>query len=417
MIAHLLMQLEQRMSRKASFAAALSLALIATACGSPLAAPQLVPVDTAVALTLQAITAEATPAPSETPVPLPTAAPDVLAHSLYFLNQDGNGLWQIFRLAVDGHTTQQITFEPISVDAYDVSPVDGGIAYITNNQLYMVDAAGAGRRLLIDGGPVDDNNRWTNSLAAPVFSPDGQTLAYTHGGLTFMNLSTRAENRVLLNQIDTSAGFPIVGQLFAPNSYSADGARLLINIGFYEGGTFGFYSPSNNALVRFERAEGGNVCCHLNWIPDGSGVYITSPTLGMFESGLYYADAATGNVTTLLPGSAPDGTYNFADAAQVGPDNKLYFFFNNLPEIPGSGHTPLYLVRSDPDGVTGRTQLFVDAFQNINEVLWADDASLAVVVMAANPDEYSGGEAHAVYPDGRASIVLVPHASDLRWGP
>ena len=62
----------------------------------------------------------------------------------------------------------------------------------------------------------------------------------------------------------------------------------------------------------------------------------------MVESGLYHADAATGDVTTLLPGSLPDGSYNFADAAQVGPDNKLYFFFNNLPQIPVEGHTPLY---------------------------------------------------------------------------
>ena len=38
-------------------------------------------------------------------------------------------------------------------------------------------ATGAGRQLVVDGGPVDDNNRWTNSVAAPVFSPDGQILA------------------------------------------------------------------------------------------------------------------------------------------------------------------------------------------------------------------------------------------------
>ena len=264
----------------------------------------------------------------------------------------------------DGQTLQQITFEPLDVDAYDVSPADGRVAYITNNQLYLVDAAGAGRQLLIDGGPVDDNNRWTNSVGAPVWSPDGQTLAYSHGGLNFLSVGHRHRRaRCWRIRSIRSPGFPIVKELYAPRAYSPDGSKLLIDIGFYEGGTYGIYLPANNALVRFQRADGGIVCCYVNWIPDGSGVYVSSPVLGMVESGLYHADAATGNVTTLLPGSLPDGTYNFANAAQVGPDNQLYFFFNNLPQIPVEGHTPLYLVRSDPDGSSNRTQLLPDAFQ------------------------------------------------------
>jgi hypothetical protein len=137
----------------------------------------------------------------------------------------------------------------------------------------------------------------------------------------------------------------------------------------------------------------------------------------MVESGLYHAEAATGEVRTLLAGASPDGTYNFAYAAQVGADNKLYFFFNNLPAIPVEGHTPLYLVRSDPDGVTGRSQLLPDVFHNINEILWASDASLALLVITPNPNEYSGGEARVVYPDGRPGLILTSFARNLRWGP
>ena len=84
------------------------------------------------------------------------------------------------------------------------------LAYVTNNQLYLVDRAGAGRQLLIDGGPVDDNNRWTNSVGSPVWSPDGQTLAYSHGGLSFLNLTSGATTACWTNQIDTTPGFPIV---------------------------------------------------------------------------------------------------------------------------------------------------------------------------------------------------------------
>ena len=405
------------MRRLGLVATPLALAAAILACASPLAPNTLVPAETGVALTLQAMAAAATPAPSDTPAPSPTAVPDVLPHDLYFINRDSGGLWQVFRIDADGQTLHQITFEPLSVDAYDVSPTDGSIAYITNNQLYLADAAGAGRRMLIDGGPVDENNRWTNSVGSPVWSPEGQTLAYSHGGLSFLDPGTGAVNRVLQNQIDTSPGFPLVKEIYAPRAYSADGSKLLVDIGYYEGGTYGIYLPANNALVRFQRADGGIVCCDVNWIPDGSGVYITSPSLGMVESGLYYADAATGNVTALLPGALPDGTYNFAYAAQVGTDNRLYFFFNNLPQIPVESHTPLYLVRSGPDGVTDRTQLLPDAFPNINEILWAPDASLAILVITPNPDASSGGEARAVYPDGRPSIILTSFARDLRWSP
>jgi hypothetical protein len=298
-----------------------------------------------------------------------------------------------------------------------VSAKDGSLAYASNNQLLVVDAKGAGRKMLLDGGPVNDNNRWTNTVGDPVFSPDGQALAFSHGGLNFYTLSTGASTRVLDNQVDMSAGFPIVHELYSPNCYSPDGSRLLINIGFYEGGSYGIFVPASNTLIRFTRSDGTHISGYTNWAPNGSGVYVASPALGMVESGLFYADATSGNVASLLPGAPPDGTYNFAGAAQVGHDGKLNFFFNNLPAIPTSGHTPLFLVRSATDGVTGRTKLLPDAFQNINEILWAADAGLVIVLTTPDANTYSGGQAQLVYPDGRPAVMLTSSAQDLRWGP
>lgn len=408
------------MIRPRTLIASLALVSAILACATPFVPPPTLGPEqlaTGVAQTLQAMaTALPPPAPTETPVPTPTVV-NLLPHPLYFLNKDAGGLLQIFRLDADGHTLQQITFEPASVDSYDVSHKDGSVAYSTNNQLYLVDSEGAGRRLLVDGGPLDDNNRWTHSVGAPVFSPDGQTLAFSHGGLNFHALSSGVTTRVLENQVDLSAGFPIVRELYAPAAYSPDGSRLLINIGHYEGGSYGLYLPSSSELIRFKRADGRQACCYVNWVPNGSGVYLTSPSMGHDETGLFYADAASGSVTSLLPGAPPDGTYNFAFAAQVGADGKLYFFFNNLSTVPVSNHTPLYLVRSNSDGVTDRTRLLPDAFQNVNEVLWAPDASLAVVVAASADDQSASGQARIIYPDGRPAVTLVPTAQDLRWGP
>ena len=389
------------------------------ACALPAATQQ--PLDqtaTGVAATLAAIsqsTAQASPVPTQAPTA--TTAQSLLPHSVYFLNNDKNGLMQVFRLQKDGTTVEQITFEPAAVDNYDVSPADGSIVYVSNNQLYLVNADGAGRKLLLDGGPVDDNNRFMNSVGTPVWSPDGKTIAFSHGGLSFYPMDTGTIQQVLQNQIDTSAGFPLVKELYSPDRYSPDGSLLLISISFYEGGTFGIYHPADNSVVRFNRPDGGTLCCDLRWVPDGSGIYAASSTLGMVDSGLAYVDAASGKVNVLLPGSAPDGTYNFAAGPQVGSDGKLYFFFNNLPQIPTGGHTPLNLVRAGTDGITGRSTLIPETFQNINEVLWAPDASLAIVAEGPTPDVYAGGVASIVYPDGRPDVKLADFAQQMKWGP
>ncbi len=407
------------MTRLRVFIISAVLSSLLTACGAPAATqPSSDQVATSVAGTLAAVSPSAPQASAlPSPPPGPSAAPDLLPHSVYFLNNDKAGLLQVFRVQKDGKTFQQITFEPSAVDSFDVSPVDGSVVYATNNQLYLVDADGAGRKLLVDGGPVDDSNRFTNSVGMPVWSPDGKTIAFSHGGLSFYAAGTGAITKVLENQVDTSAGFPVVRELYAPNRYSPDGTKLLITITFNEAGTFGIYRPSDNSLVRFTRPDGGIVCCEVRWVPEGTGLYVASSTIGMVESGLFFVDASTGQVNTLLPGSAPDGTYNFAAGPQVGPDGKLYFFFNNLPQIPTSGHTPLQLVRSGTDGVTDRSQLVPETFQNLNEVLWAPDASLAIVAEGPTADVYAGGVASVIYPDGRPDVKLTDFAESMHWGP
>jgi len=62
--------------------ALLAITLAILACASPLQTSTLVPAETGVALTLDAISAAATPPPTDMPTPLPTEVPDVLPHPL-----------------------------------------------------------------------------------------------------------------------------------------------------------------------------------------------------------------------------------------------------------------------------------------------------------------------------------------------
>jgi hypothetical protein len=77
----------------------------------------------------------------------------------------------------------------------------------------------------------------------------------------------------------------------------------------------------------------------------------------------------------------------------------------------------MQLVRSAPDGVTGRTVLRPDTFETMNEALWAPDASFVLVAFAPISDVYVGGQVEMVYTDSRPNVVLIPYAQRLKWGP
>jgi len=398
----------------------LTLTFAAFACTLPFAIPQPSgdPVATVVAATLQALTPTASGGESPT-----TAPAGLLPHSLYYLNKDSAGVAQVYRLEADGKTVRQITFEPSAVGAYDVSQVDGSVAYVANNQLLLIDANGADRRVLVDGGPVDENNPFVSSVNEPAFSPDGETIAYWHKGLNLYAVSPEVNNLVLENVVsDPISGAPVPGELYFPQKYSPDGWKLLITVAIpnSDGISAGIYYPATDSLVRLSGAEGARLCCgEQAWSPDGSALFDANASLGFLSTGLWRVDAASGNVTTLLPSEAGDGNYNFADEPYVAPDGQLYFFFATAPAPDGfADNTPLQMVRSAADGVSGRTVLRPETFETLNEALWAPDASFVITAKAPTDSVYAGGVIELYYADATKSMIsLVPFGQQLKWGP
>lgn len=371
-------------------------------------------VGTVVAMTLTG----AAPNPGTTPVTDGSAS--LLPRSFYYLGNDGAGLTQVFRIERDGTIQHQLTSEPVSVSDYDVSLIDGSVAYVANNQLLWINADGSNRRVVVDAGAVDPNNPFITNISSPVFSPDGQTLAYGYKGLQLYSVSTGQSNLVIENQIDDAGGGLFVPrELYSPERYSPDGTKLLITLGYYEGASSAIYYPTTNALVRLEGGEGALICCDdTEWSSDGSSIYSASPTMGMFSSGMWKVDATTGEVTTLIQGDAGGGNYNVADEPYLAPDGQLYFFFATTPSPDGViMRSMLQLVRSAPDGVTGRSVISDEDFQLMNEALWAPDASFVIAAFSPSREVYQGGQADIVYLDGRPKVTLTSSAQQMKWGP
>ena len=395
----------------------------ALACASPLGNGGGPPsssdqVATVVASTLQALT------PGVSGAETPAAPTGLLLHAMYFVNTDNAGMAQVYRLETDGKTIKQLTFEPLAVGLYDVSMADGSVVYMAGNQLLLIQADGSGRRILVDGGPVDQNDPIANSISNPIFSPNGQTIAYGHKGLNLYAVSSGVSNRVLEKPVvDPISGASVQGEWYWPEKYSPDGTKLLITVAIpnSDGISAGIYFPSANSLVRISGGGSALICCgNPVWTLDGSALYSASSTVGMFSSGLWKVDASNGVVTTLLPGEADGGNFNLANKPYLAPDGQLYFFYATAAS--GSNgmiqRAPLQLVRSAPDGVTDRTVLRSETFQFLNEALWAPDASFVIIAYAPIADVYQGGILELYYTDAQKSMIsLLPYGQQMKWGP
>jgi hypothetical protein len=374
-------------------------------------------VETVVAQTISALTA---PAIQATP-PAPTSS--LLPHSLYYLGYDGANLLQVFRLEKDGVTISQLTFEPSDVAEFDISPLDGSVVFVSNNQLITVNADGSNRAMIYDGGPTDESNPFLTRINSPVWSPDGETIAFGHKGLNFYSIISGQANLVLPDIVtDQGNGFIFPEELIWPEKYSPDGSKLVLTLGYYEGASTAIYYLNGGTVVRLNPTDGERaiICCgDYAFNNDASALYAASPTFGMFNAGLWRVDTVTGNVTTLLKGDFDTNPANLADAAFIGPDGLLYFFYASIP-VTGDIVTraPLQLVRSDVDGVTNRTVLRPETFENMNEALWSPDASFVIIANPEIPDIYVGGAAQLFYIDGQKGMIpLVPFAQEMKWGP
>lgn len=407
------------MNKKTILFSFLVLLILMLACANPISTPsQPQNVETIVAATLSALTA---PASNPTVVPDSVSSTDVLPHTFHYLANSADGSLQVYRLEKDAKTVTQITFEVAEIQDYAISPIDGSVAYVVNNQLFTVNADGSNRSMIVDGGVVDEVNPFVNRLSSPIWSNDGQTIAFGYKGLNFYSIVSGQYNLLIPNQIeDQGNGFIFPNELIFPEKFSPDGNKLLLTLGYYEGASAAIYYPNGGTVVRLVGEHRGVICCDTTqWTSDSLAIYSASPTFGMFAAGLWKVDATTGNVSTLLSGDFDTNPVNLADAPLLAPDGNLYFFYASIPNTGDMvNRPPLQLVRSAPDGVTNRTVLRPELYDIMNEHLWSPDGSFVIITTAPTPDTYYGGTPVLIYTDAtKGSIGLGRFAVNMQWGP
>jgi WD40 repeat protein len=353
--------------------------------------------------------------PTKTATVAPTQTP-TLPHTLYFL-VGSQGDSQVWRLERDGASVTQITHEKTNVDAFAVSPKDGRIAFISDNQLTLLDEEGENRSLIADGQAVDINIEdyyFRSQISSPVFSPDGRMLAYGFDGLHLYDLATGEDNHVLTNLGNLMGEvFVFSKEAYVPGAWSPDGRELLIIMGYYEGSTLAVMELDTEQPFRRLRSD-GPVCCLFDWSPDGRTILVSNPYYTVDVPGLWRFDAQSGQESVVISGLQDDGSINYVGWPKQLGSGELLFFQVNIRQFSPDVGIPLTLVRSDSNGMNP-IQVRAEEF-HISEALWVQDGSMAIILQS------SGNEMIQIImarTDGAPLQILFEGQGirNLMWGP
>lgn len=302
-----------------------------------------------------------------------------LPHALYFLEGRGENA-QVWRLERDGVTRLQLTNEAAGVDEFAVSPADGSLAFVSGNQLFLMDGSGEARRLVAGEGLAEQGGEgfyYHKMVGSPVFSPDGHTLAYALDGLHLYHLSSGEDEHVLANLGNLlGEAFVFSKELYSPGPWSPDGSKLLIVMGYYEGSTLAVMDlEAEQPFTRLRST--GPVCCTFAWSEDSQSVLVANPSYTGDLPGLWRYNAQTGVEVDVIPGMNENGSINFVGWPHQPASGELVLFHVNLERFSPDVGIPLSMARSNLDG-TELLHIRTEEFQII-DAIWERDGSLVVI--------------------------------------
>lgn len=178
-----------------------------------------------------------------TAIIFPAAAQDETAPKLgYFIAPDADGIQQVFQLILDGESEpSQITFAEADVTTFGVAYDGLGVAYISDGQLIITSIHSDLPEVLAE--------ITAEFYSAPVFSQDGNYLAYSDNGAWLIDLSTR-EGRQLIADVPLEENASNAGEyaLYLPQEFIPGTTKLIVDVGVWEWNTVGILDYETGEL-------------------------------------------------------------------------------------------------------------------------------------------------------------------------
>ncbi|MFN2216131.1 MAG: NBR1-Ig-like domain-containing protein [Anaerolineales bacterium] len=348
---------------------------------------------------------------SDNPVPGPNGSPleftinievlgngqSILPAPIYFLRGERSAS-QIWKMEREGITLTQLTQENGGISRFDVNPVDGRLVYIVDYQVIIYDPSTGERQVLVQGTESDQP-------VNPLFSPDGNLLAYAKNGIHVIDLNSGDDRLVLANNSNSA---PSQFRAYFPRSWSPDSQLLSLTIGYYEWGGTGILSVADgNLLTEFDIAD------TQTWSRD-SMLYIsahaTEPGMLSTNPGLYSISAAQGAAEQTLvsdeyiwwPFENSSGNLLFFQGEHDQTNPGKY----NISVMAGNGfNAPYQVIRENI------LQLTASGFI---EAAWSADGSSVVAKLYRPPTKTN--EVLFLNLDGSPPIYLIQDASNIIFG-
>jgi hypothetical protein len=172
-----------------------------------------------------------------------------LNRPIYYIAPDANNVGQVYQRLLDGSSPRQLTQSATDVITFGVSYDGLAIAYISGNQLWLQPIHTEEAEALADVVTAQ-------FFSSPIFSQDGQYIAYADKGVWLFDLGTR-ENRQLLQDVDLTGNNNMAEfRRYDPQQFvlGDDGkaTQLIVRVGVWEWNTAGVYDLASGELTTLD---------------------------------------------------------------------------------------------------------------------------------------------------------------------